>query len=883
MGFFFAEAKASEPKPAQRRTTKGRGVIPIDSLRQLGCSVCPRNDAKEVQERLHSKLRPTGDSRPTFYLMGTGPNLDEDESGEHWTGEAGSVILSKFSRGVRKNHLRFGHITQCMPPTEADGRRDLNVGVAETECCRNRVIEDIEETKPLVIIGVGDAPLAWATSLPAGKASALTFRGTLFAVNIGRHRCWYYPILWPNFITKKRQFGKSEYELALEHDIDKIERLVFDHQLQPPNVFTAPFDKGIEIITGAEPNDFQRLERALADLVSEPVIGIDIESTGLRPYVPDSFLVSAAVGTFDRTVAFSIDHPDGWGSKSRRTKVHQLFSEFVLYSGKKIAHNLAMEQEWLAYHYGDFILRRTEWGDSMAMAHTLDERPGIKSLEVQTVIKCGFNLKAQSSVDVGRPNWWTLYSLKEILRYNGMDTKWCFKIAELYLPELEADPVMLREYERKVRLAPTLVKTQLKGMPVDVDFAQKLSNDFRSLKKDIETKIQRLPDVKKYASMFGPFDPGNSHHVLKLMHDMLKRPEVMRENRDGSTSLTTDEDALNEMGDEVPAAKLILEHRGIDKQIGTYIEPVVERRIVYPDHRMHPSYSSMIAVTGRLAAQDPNAQNWPKRKFRIIRGIVTTEPNQWIVAADYGQIEFRVVGMASEDDNLVKYCWTGYDVHGFWAQRFVDEYPEIKDYIVREFEVDWDEKGLKTLRQEAKNGWVFPQLFGSSLASCARNLHIPLDVAEDLGAEFWDEFPGVKAWQNRLLQDYEKNLYVETLTGRQRRGPMTKNEIINHPVQGTAADIVLEGMNALSERSDLEEQDDIQPNLNVHDDLSNWVNDARVERVIDIMAHEMCLPRFDFINVPLVVEVSVGTRWNELEEIAKFRSDELFGTPNPYR
>jgi DNA polymerase-1 len=424
--------------------------------------------------------------------------------------------------------------------------------------------------------------------------------------------------------------------------------------------------------------------------------------------------------------------------------------------------------------------------------------------------------------------------------------------------------------------------TESKGLPTDIDFAVDLESKLHKQVKEIEGRLRATPEVKKYTARFGSFSPTNSDHVLRLMRDVCDRDETRKADRDGKITHSSDESVLSQIPRNlVPSAHMILEHRGIEKLRSTYLAPVLSGQVISADGLIHSKYSSMVAVTGRLASFDPNIQNWPKRKHKDIRGIVHSGSG-WIVAADYGQIEFRVVGMASEDSNLVKYCWTDYDVHGFWAQRMVEEYPAIKDWIVEEFEVDWAEKGLKTLRQESKNNWVFPQLFGSSLRSCAEQLHLPDSVAEALGAEFWDQFPGVKKWQAKLLKSYEKNLYVETMSGRRRRGPMTPNEIINMPIQGTAADIVLEGMNALSERADLEDDIELQPSLNVHDDLSTILCDATIERKIDIIVREMCLPRFDWINVPLVVEVSVGTRWSDLKEIAKYRSDVLFGHPNPY-
>lgn len=861
MSFFFnaprAEAKAKPPRKVRVQD------IPVSSLQQLGCSVCPRD--KDASKLRSPKMEPSGPSSAAIYLLGSAPSEEEDEDNNHWTDKAGTAIYEAFGASFMKKHVRSNFITQC--------RGDQTQ--IEVECCRPRIIADIEACRPQVVVTIGDAPLAWAVGVSGG---AMTNRGALFATRIGKHVCWAYSILYPNFVHKKRAYGKSEYELAMEHDIERIKRRV--GELGTPRVYDAPYDTGIEIITGEAGEDFRRLEDALNKLARLPRSTLDLETTALRPYMAeDSRILTAAVGSYEHTVAFPIMHEDGWGSDRRRRDVRGLFMEYLLQSGRKGAHNLAFELEWLEHEFGPSILRRTEWDDTQAMVHTLDERPGTQGLDYQCRKRFGFFLKAQSRVDVKRQNWWKEFPLRDILRYNGMDTKWADLLRDDVMPEITADPKFLAEYERKVRLAPTLVATETVGLVVDFDYAKKQRAHLAQQIVEVEKNLKKLPEIRKYEQRFGTFEPTAPDQVLQLYKTVVPQDAVRVEERSGAVRWTTEEDALAKI--DLPSAKMILEHRTASKLLGTYVEPVLARRIVCRDGRIRCKYGQMVAVTGRLNSEDPNLQNFPKRKHKEIRGMIVPA-RDWLVPCDYAQIEFRVIGMASEDKNLIKYAWTDYDVHGFWAQRFVDEYPKIKDYIVQAFEVDWDEKGMKTLRQEAKNGWVFPQFFGSAARSCAQQLHIPEDIADDLAKEFWDEFEGVKKWQKNLLQSYERNLYVETLGGRKRRGPMSLNQIINHPIQGTALDIVTAGMNALSERADAEQDPELQPVLNVHDDLTFDLWDTSLEAKLPIIAHEMCLPRFDYINVPLIIEVSVGQRWHEVEEIAKYRSDKLFGLHNPY-
>ncbi len=870
MGFMYADAKrevASKPKTR----SAPRGHIPIESMNKLGCSVCPRDKDSTLRS---PKTEADGVSNPTIYLLSSAPTAEEDERKEIWSGIAGRSILSKLSGTTIRRDVRMHNIVNCRPHDPNESKLD----VREIECCRGRVVSDIEASKPIVVVGVGDEPLHWATGL---NRNAMNFRGTLIPAKFGNHVCWYYPILYPNYTKGQQRSRKSEYELTMEHDLRYIEDEL-NNGLTFPVIQNGPYDAGIEMITGSEPGDMQKLEDAFQWLLTLKHLGMDYETSDIKPYANrDPKIWTAAVGSFDRTIAFPIDHPLGWGTESRMLKVRRMFGEFLMQSGRKRCHNLAFEQEWSAFFYGNRVLRRTEWEDTMAMAYALDAREGTKSLDVQCRIKFGFFLKDQSPVDVSVPGWINHHSLKAVLRYNGMDSKWDDKLADEQLAVLDQNPVLMDVYENLMRTTPTLVMITERGLPVNFEYAEKMVSDAAPRLAELESKVRATREVREYTSRFGTFSLTNSDHVLKLMKEVCKRDEIMVNNYDGTVKFSSGEEQLEMIpADEVPSAGMILEHRGLTRNESTYLLPLLQGKLTGVDSMIHAEYTQLKTVTSRLNSP---MHNWPKRKYKEVRGVVQPDDGQWFLAVDQGQIEFRVAGMLSGDDNLVKYCWTGYDVHAYWAQRMVDEYPRIKDWIVQAFSVDWDEKGLKTLRQEAKNGWVFPQLFGSSTRSCAARLHLPEDIADDLGAEYWDEFKGVKQWQEETVRFYEKHLYVETLGGFRRRGPTTLQELINMPIQGTAYEIVREGMNALSERSDEEDDAELHPVFNGHDDLSFIVRDETLESKIQVIAHEMCMPRFDYVNVPLIVEVSIGSRWDNLKEIGKYSSADLFNLRNPYR
>lgn len=874
MAFFYNETK--KEKPAAPR--KPRGVIPIQSLQQLGCSVCPRAQDKPAQ--LSPKMKPSGSDRPVVYLLGTNPSVDDDENNNHWCDETGAFIYRAFGDHFMTRMARSNYIVQCHG----------GVDQATTECCRKRIVADIEETQPLIIVTIGDAATRWALGKDQG-VDAMTHNGTRLASKIGNHSCWVIPLMWPRFVTKskdqKRFAKKSPHQLVFEQTVTMIRRLAEEDLSKPWVPDRKQIMSGITVInpnTVGE-NHLLMLEQALERMARSPDVGLDIETNGLRPSrLKDPMILTVAVSNGKESVAFPLDHPKGWGSDSQRRRAWSIFIDFIIKAGPKIVHNEAMELEWFHYFLGAKTVHHLDWEDSMAVAHTLDERPGTKSLNFQTRLCFGFWLKDMSRVDSSRL---LEYPLPDVLLYNALDAKWTWMVFHERWPELAKDPKYLAEYERKLRLGPTLISVEARGMMLSADEVERHYKALTGQLSSIEGKIQRTPEVRKFTDRGrGRFEPTNPDHVLTLLKDICHRDEIrVTDPRTGAERLTTEAEVLETIpAREVPSIPLILEHRAAAKLLSTYIEPARSRVWVSDTGMVHCKYSAMIAVTGRLASEDPNQQNWPKRKHKEIRSVFVAPKGFTMDSFDYGQIEFRVVGMASGDPVIIKACWTGYDVHLFWAECIVDLYPEIKDWIVSEFEVDWDEKGIKTLRQESKNKWVFPQLFGSSVRSCAAQLHLPEDVAEDLAAEFWDTFRVTKEWQESLIMGYEKFGYVETLGGRRRRGAMTKNELINMPIQGTAADIVTEGMVGVTERGIAEDLEYLIPVLNVHDDLTYYLPEdpAAKAYAVKAISEEMCRIRFPWVTTPLLIEMSTGTNWYDQKEVAKFWSNEIYPTRNPY-
>lgn len=269
------------------------------------------------------------------------------------------------------------------------------------------------------------------------------------------------------------------------------------------------------------------------------------------------------------------------------------------------------------------------------------------------------------------------------------------------------------------------------------------------------------------------------------------------------------------------------------------------------------------------SSSDPNLQQVPSKTGKEIRRMIGVPKDHWMVCSDYGQIEARIIGVASQDEEFCKALWEDYDVHMEWAKRIAEEYPKV---VGGQSKLN-DKAAMKKFRAKVKNLWVFPAFYGASPNSISKGIGVPLDIVQDIFRDFWRTFRGVKRWQKWILSRYDKLGYVETLTGRRRHAPMTMNAVLNASIQGFASDICLDALCRLDKLG-------IQTVMIIHDDVTSYVHDDDLEKVVPIIAEEMCKVPYPFINVPIAVEMTFGKNWFDQEEIGTFKSTEFHHVPS---
>lgn len=436
--------------------------------------------------------------------------------------------------------------------------------------------------------------------------------------------------------------------------------------------------------------------------------------------------------------------------------------------------------------------------------------------------------------------------IDEASRYAAEDADITLRLHHALQPQLLAEPALDSVYRGiEMPLVPVLASIEANGVRVDTDELRRQSQDLSSRMLAAQQKATELAGRS--------FNLDSPKQLQAVLFDELKLPAVVKTPK-GQPS--TNEEALEAIADQHELPRVILEYRGLAKLRSTYTDKLPE--MVNPDTgRVHTSYHQSGAATGRLSSSDPNLQNIPIRTEdgrRIRRAFVAPEGFQ-LLAADYSQIELRIMAHLSEDPGLVRAFEQGADVHRATAAEVFGRTLE---------EVTPNER-------RAAKAINFGLMYGMSAFGLARNLGIDRGQAQDYVALYFSRYPGVRDFMERMRQQARDQGYVETLFGRRlylndiharnqglRAG--AERAAINAPMQGTAADIIKRAMVDVDQWL----RDSGAPArmiLQVHDELvfeteSSFVEDLRLQ-VVERMSQAAKL------RVPLVVDTGVGNNWDE--------------------
>jgi DNA polymerase-1 len=319
---------------------------------------------------------------------------------------------------------------------------------------------------------------------------------------------------------------------------------------------------------------------------------------------------------------------------------------------------------------------------------------------------------------------------------------------------------------------------------------------------------------------------------------------------------STAESVLEELAADYPLPRIILEHRSLSKLKSTYTDSLPEQ--VNPrTGRVHTSYHQAVAATGRLSSSDPNLQNIPIRteQGRRIRQAFIAAPGNQLIAADYSQIELRIMAHLSEDEHLLTAFTEGADIHRATAAEV--------------FAVGLDE--VSNDQRRSAKAINFGLIYGMSAFGLAKQLGIARRDAQDYIDLYFARYPGVKRYMDETRQIASEQGYVETLFGRRLYLPEIKSRnaqrrqyaertAINAPMQGTAADIIKRAMISLHQWvSEADQQ--ILMIMQVHDELVFELPEAEIESSIPVIRQKMMDAAQ--LKVPLLVDIGIGGNWDD--------------------
>ena len=613
----------------------------------------------------------------------------------------------------------------------------------------------------------------------------------------------------------------------------------------------APQDPALAAITGA-PRRYETvltveaLQAWLARLAAAEVFAFDTETTGLdymsAEIVGVSFSTEPGLAAY---VPLAHDYPGAPEQLPRAEVLARLKPLLEDPARAKVGHHAKFDAHILANHgirleglRYDTMLESYVL-NSVATRHDMDS-VAAHYLGLTTITFADVAGKGAKQLTFNQ------VPLETAGPYAAEDADVTLRLHRVLRPRLEAIPRLATLYDTLEQpLQPVLTAMESTGVLVDPAFLRALGQEF----------TRRLGELEQLAhqSAGQPFNLESPKQLQQILFEQLAIP-VVRRTPTGQPS--TAEDVLEELASTHALPRLILEFRGLAKLRGTYTETLAAQ--VQPKSgRIHTSYHQAVAATGRLSSSDPNLQNIPIRtpEGRRIRQAFIAPAGRLLMAADYSQIELRIMAHLSGDEGLLRAFAEGRDVHEATAAEMFGVAPQA----------------VTADQRRAAKAINFGLMYGMSAFGLATRLDVQRGAAQQYIDRYFDRYPGVRRYMDDTRRLAREQGYVETVEGRRLYLPEIRSRnkqqqqyaeraAINAPMQGTAADIIKRAMLAVAAWLD-RSQAPATLVMQVHDELVLEVDVAAVEQVRREITDLMCGAAQ--LRVPLEVGIGVGANWDE--------------------
>lgn len=512
----------------------------------------------------------------------------------------------------------------------------------------------------------------------------------------------------------------------------------------------------------------------------------------------------------------------------------------------KVGQNLKFDKSLLARY--DIKLRGIAY-DTMLESYVLDSVSGRHDMDSLADRYLGHKtITFEEIAGKGKKQLtFNQIALEEAGPYAAEDADVTLQLHLAMWPQLKENEGLLTVFnEIEMPLLPVLSHIERTGVLIDPNILAAHSIELTKRLGELEIQAHELAEE--------PFNLASTKQLQAILYDKQKLP-VLKKTPGGAPS--TNEEVLAELALDYPLPKVILEYRGLAKLKTTYTDklPLMINPV---SGRVHTSYHQAVTATGRLSSSDPNLQNIPVRndEGRRIRQAFIAPEGYRIVAADYSQIELRIMAHLSQDEGLLKAFAEGKDIHRATA---AEVFGLALDKVTNE-----QRRSAKAIN--------FGLIYGMSAFGLARQLGIPRGEAQRYMDLYFERYPGVLEYMERTRQQAAEQGYVSTLDGRRlylpdvrssngMRRKAAERAAINAPMQGTAADIIKRAMIEVDAWLQGPEQPLVRMIMQVHDELVFEIHESAIEqaslRIHELMENSMQLA------VPLRVDIGVGKNWDE--------------------
>jgi DNA polymerase-1 len=591
--------------------------------------------------------------------------------------------------------------------------------------------------------------------------------------------------------------------------------------------------------------DMAVFKKWVEKLAKADLVAFDTETTSLDPMQAELVGLSFAVDACEAIyIPVGHDYPGAPAQLDRNTVLEALKPLLERKSLKKVGQHIKYDMNVLSRY--DIAVQGVAY-DTMLESYVLNSTGSRHDMDSMALKYLGYKTTHYEDIagKGAKQISFSQVSIEDAGFYAAEDADITLRLHQHLWPKLQDEPGLAKVLvDMEIPLIPVLARMEQAGVLID-------GKKLRQQSGELARRMQELEEQAHQAAG-QPFNLESPKQLQQILFEKLELP-VIRKTPKGQPS--TAEDVLKELAESYELPKLILENRSISKLKSTYTDKLPEQ-INPATGRVHTSYHQAVAATGRLSSSNPNLQNIPIRTplGRKIRKAFVAPPGSVILAADYSQIELRIMAHLSGDKGLLKAFHDDVDVHRATAgEVFGADYEKVTD-----------------AQRRAAKAINFGLMYGMSAFGLSRQLDISRPEAQEYMDTYFARYPGVRIFMEKTREQAREKGYVETLFGRRlylpeiNAGNMMRRQgaeraAINAPMQGTAADIIKIAMIKVDHWLQTSKPG-ARLVMQVHDELVLEVEEKQIKPVRDaVIKHMSAAAKLD---VPLVVDAGFGSDWD---------------------